>query len=111
LRPPPTSPVPPIHISRPRVLSMQGHSQPRPRSAGDEHGSVGLAFPQPNIHRSSSQLQRIGRPNHQSRNDTTLRVNPNYSHPNANLSTSSFASYNSNYYGNEVNHIYTLEAV
>jgi hypothetical protein len=98
---PPPPPVP--HISRPRVLSMQGPSQPRPRSAGEQHGSYGLAFPQPNVHRSSSHLQSTGRPNHHNRVDRApLRLDPNYLQPNANFSTASFASYNSNDYGNEV---------
>jgi hypothetical protein len=38
-----------------------------------------------------------------------VHLDPNYFHPNANFSQASFASYNSNEYGNEVNHIYTLE--
>jgi len=100
---PPLAPQAPSipHISRPRVLSMQGSSQPRPRSEGDQHGSFGIA----NVHRSSSHLH-----NHQNRIDRApLRLDPSYLHPNANFSTSSFASYNSNDYGNEVIHIYALQ--
>ena len=108
---PPLPPSPPSvpHISRPRVLSMQGPSQPRPRSEGDQHGSFGIA----NVHRSASHLQNAPRHSHQnlSTDRAPLRLDPNYLQPNANFSTTSFASYNSNDYGNEVIHIYTLQDV
>ena len=100
---PPDPWAPPLHqpppqISRPRVLSMQGHTHPRPRSAGNEHDSLGLAFPQPNVHRASS--HKTGR--HHRNDYPPLRLDPNHSPSNANFSQVSFASYNSNDYGNEV---------
>jgi len=65
----------------------------------DEHPSFTPAFPQPNVHRSSSQVQRMGRPNHHTRSDyAAMRLDPTFLHPNANFSQASFASYNSNEY-------------
>ena len=89
-------PLPPRTTNEVGANSMQ-HSplpQMRPRSAGDEYESI--AFPQPQLSRSTSQLQNE-RPHRYSQFDFQ-RVRPDTSHLQwqPNTSVTSFASYNAN---------------
>ncbi len=92
------------------LSSMQQSPQTRPRSAGDEyeHSGISIAFPQPQLFRSTSQIQN-GRPHRYSQFD--IQRGPDTSHLQwqPNTSVTSFASYNTNDYPYEVCRFYTRD--